>query len=73
METTNNVYIMLQPGMLVDQSQGKHTIELVIGSKALSYNQTVLQAVRDHSSLDDTDADHGLGGTSVWSQTHTIW
>ncbi|XP_067948711.1 E3 ubiquitin-protein ligase TRIP12-like [Watersipora subatra] len=61
------------PAMLVDQSQGKHTIELVIADKTLSYNQTVLQAVRNHAAIDDVDTDHGLGGSSVWSQTHTIW
>ncbi|KAF6033616.1 TRIP12 [Bugula neritina] len=59
------------PGMLVDQRLGKHTIELVIGDRPLSYNQTVLQAIRNHATIDDSD--HALGGSSVWSQTHVIW
>jgi len=57
--------------MLVDQRLGKHTIELVIGDRPLSYNQTVLQAIRNHATIDDSD--HALGGSSVWSQTHVIW
>lgn len=63
----------LQPGMLVDQSQGKHTLELVIGDRVMSYLETVIQAVRKHASIEDPDNDHGLGESSIWTQTHTIW
>lgn len=37
---------------------------------------TVYQAVRSHAPMDidpDTETDHGLGNSSLWTQTHVIW
>ena len=63
--------------MLMAQSSGRHKLEFLIEDKVLPYNMTVYQAVRNHSVIDsseqEVESDHGLGGSSIWTQTHLIW
>ncbi|XP_054708683.1 E3 ubiquitin-protein ligase TRIP12-like isoform X2 [Uloborus diversus] len=68
--------------MMINQGQGRHKLQFLIGDNVLSYNMTVYQAIRQFGSIDgvcsdgpdtDTDSENPMGYTNIWVQTHTIW
>ncbi|GBL82262.1 E3 ubiquitin-protein ligase TRIP12 [Araneus ventricosus] len=68
--------------MMINQGQGRHKLQFLIGENVLPYNMTVYQAIRQYGSGDgqctdgpdtDTDSENPMGYTNIWVQTHTIW
>ncbi|KAF8784377.1 E3 ubiquitin-protein ligase TRIP12 like protein [Argiope bruennichi] len=68
--------------MMINQGQGRHKLQFLIGENVLPYNMTVYQAIRQYSGGDgqctdgpdtDTDSENPVGYTNIWIQTHTIW
>ncbi|UYV65890.1 hypothetical protein LAZ67_3005823 [Cordylochernes scorpioides] len=67
--------------MMINQGQGKHKLQFLIGEHVLPYNMTVYQAIRQFAASDgvpdgqetDIDSDNPLGSTNIWIQTHVIW
>ncbi|XP_035207810.1 E3 ubiquitin-protein ligase TRIP12-like isoform X3 [Stegodyphus dumicola] len=68
--------------MMINQGQGRHKLQFLIGENVLPYNMTVYQAIRQYGSSDaqcsdgpdtDTDSENPMGYTNIWVQTHTIW
>lgn len=68
--------------MMINQGQGRHKLQFLIGENVLPYNMTVYQAIRQYGSGEgqstdgpdtDTDSENPMGYTNIWVQTHTIW
>lgn len=68
--------------MMINQGQGRHKLQFLIGDNILPYNMTVYQAIRQYSCPEgqssdgqetDTDSENPMGYTNIWVQTHTIW
>lgn len=68
--------------MMINQGQGRHKLQFLLGDNVLPYGMTVYQAVKQYGypesqSSDghdtDTDSENPMGFTNIWVQTHTIW
>ncbi|XP_021365731.1 E3 ubiquitin-protein ligase TRIP12-like isoform X1 [Mizuhopecten yessoensis] len=66
--------------VFISQGTARHKLEFLIGERALPYNMTVYQAIKNYSnpgekdsSETDTDTENPVGHASIWVQTHTIW
>lgn len=68
--------------ILIQQGQGYHKLQFLIGDNVLPYNMTVYQAIRQFGNVEgqctdgqdtDTDSENPMGFTNIWVQSHTIW
>ncbi|KAI1287488.1 E3 ubiquitin-protein ligase TRIP12 [Halotydeus destructor] len=66
--------------MMLNQGQGRHKLQFIIGDQVLPYNMTVYQAVRHFNNLvggdaqeADAESENLMGHATIWVQTHVIY
>ncbi|KAG8199196.1 hypothetical protein JTE90_016022 [Oedothorax gibbosus] len=59
--------------MMINQGQGRHKLQFMVGDNVLPYNMTVYQALKQFGNCNEDPETDPLGFTNIWIQTHTIW
>lgn len=59
--------------MMINQGQGRHKLQFMVGENVLPYNMTVYQALKQFGNCNEDPETDPLGFTNIWIQTHTIW